>query len=87
MTNVGVLGVEKVSLFVPGKLIIMAADRQAIVACAYYFVLFIDDASSYLSAGIFASTSREQGNTHKVFVPANVALSFFNSQVSYVGFD
>jgi hypothetical protein len=78
MTNKGVFGIHEITFLAPGKFIITAANREPIVTGAYNLVLVVNDASPYLRIGILAPLSRQQGNTHEIFIPGNIISPFFH---------
>ncbi len=76
MTNIGILGLEKSALVLPGKIIIADAGGQTVIAYAYNFILLVHNTGAHLGRGVLAALPGKQGHAHEVFVPGNIVGSF-----------
>ena len=76
MADIHILGVQGVSLPVPGHGVVVAADGHPVVAQREDLVLRADDAGPHLAAGVLGAHGGEQGDAHKIFVPVDVIGAF-----------
>jgi len=76
MADIGILGIQKVSLSAPGKLIIGTTDRETIIANPDNPLAFINNTGPNLGAGILGAFGRKLGNGHKILFPANIISPF-----------
>ncbi len=77
VADIRVFGVEWVAFARPRHLGVGHACGHAVIADGYDFMFGIDDTGANLRVGILAAFSSEMGDTHKVFVPANVIFAHF----------
>ena len=76
MADIHVFGLQRVALPLPGHVVVVAADRHAVVAQRQDLVFRADDAGPHLAVAVLRPHGREQRDAHKVFVPADIVLAF-----------
>ena len=81
MNDERILGLACCGISVPGELIIRATLGKAVISRGNYTVVVIDNTSANLSAGVLGALCRKEGNSHKIFIPAYVATSFFGHKI------
>jgi hypothetical protein len=76
MNDKGVLRFAYRLVSVPREKVVRAAPGESVVAGRENSVIVVNDASANLSARVLGALSGKQSNSHKIFVPAYVAISF-----------
>ena len=76
VADVHILGVQRGPLALPGHLVVVAANGHTVVAQGEDLVLRADDARAHLAVGVLGAHGREQGDTHKIFIPVDIILAF-----------
>ena len=83
VADIHIFCVKVAAFALPGHIVVIAADGHAVVAQGQNFVFRADDAGTDLAVVVFGPHGREQGNAHKVFIPADVILTFHRYTVLY----
>jgi hypothetical protein len=76
MTDIGIFGLKKGALTIPGQNIIGTTQRETVIANPDNFILVVGNAGPYLGVGIFGSLGGEEGDSHKILIPGEIVQSF-----------
>ena len=82
MADINILGVQGITLPVPGHFVVVTPDGHTIIAHGQNFMIGADDAGPHLGVVVLAPLSGEKGDAHKIFVPGNIILSLHTGHLS-----
>ena len=79
VNRIYIFGLQRIVPFSsPWKYIVRAACRQTIISHLQNLIILTDYTTSNLRIWIFRTHSRKFGNSHEIFIPAYIILSFIS---------
>jgi len=77
VADIGIFGIKKISLPVPGELIVGAPGRKAVVADTDDALFGIDDTRTHLGVRVFRAVRRQLRHTHEIVIPTDIVGALF----------
>ncbi len=76
VADVGILGIEEITLAVPRQGVIGAPDRKTVITDPDYSIPAVDDTGADLRGWVFGALGGELGNRHEILFPADIIGPF-----------